>query len=221
MVALAAFGTLLYRLGGQDDILVGGPMANRESGGFEDVIGFFANTIVVRVRLGGNPMFATLLDRVRESVLASYEHQDVPFELVVEALRPARDPGLNPIFQVNFRVRVGAPPTLDLAGTQTSRVAVDLGFARFDLALELHLLDDRILGELIYNTALFEQDSAARLAADFETLLRQAVTRPQTRLLSFELTAARRGDADEAGAPAPTAGIRRFREASGSPDASG
>jgi amino acid adenylation domain-containing protein len=219
MVLLAAFATLLYRVGGQDDILIGGPMANRERGGFEDAIGFFANTIVVRVRLGGNPPFATLLERVRDSVLASYEHQDVPFEMVVEALRPTRDPALNPLFQVNFRVRVGAPPTLELAGTQTSQIPVDLGFARFDLALELHLLEDRVLGELIFNTALFEAASVARLAADFEALLRQAVGRPQTLLLGFELPPPPGSGTNEPGAPSPKTGIRRLRVPSGPPDA--
>jgi amino acid adenylation domain-containing protein len=215
MVLLAAFATLLYRRSGQDDILVGGPMANRDRAEFEDVIGFIANTIVVRVRLGGNPTFAALLERVRESVLQSYEHQEVPLDLVVDALRPPRDPGMNPLFQVNFRVRVGAPATLELEGTQTSSLAVDLGLARFDLALELHVLDDRILGELNYNTALFEADSIARLAADFEALLRQAVNSPQARLLSFELTDDQGADSDGQAAPGPKAGIRGFRDAGG------
>jgi non-ribosomal peptide synthetase component F len=211
MVLLAAFGTLLYRRSGQDDILVGGPMANRDRAEFEDVIGFFANTIVVRVRLGGNPTFAALLERVRESVLQSYEHQEVPLDLVVDAVRPPRDPGLNPLFQVNFRVRVGAPAMLELDGTRTSALPVDLGLARFDLALELHVLDDRILGELNYNTALFEPDSIARLAADFEALLRQAVHSPQSRLLSFELAGGPGADSDGQAARPAKAGIRGFR----------
>ena len=190
MLLLAAFATVLYRLSGQDDILVGGPMANRDAGGFDDVIGFFANTIVVRVRLAGNPSFAELLERVRESVLRSYEHQDVPFELVVEALRPGRDPGINPLVQVNFRVRVGGPATLEVAGTQTSQIPVDLGFARFDLSLELHLLEDRLVGELTYNAALFTDSAIARLAGDFETLVGLAVAQPDTRLLSFPISSA-------------------------------
>ena len=204
MLLLAAFATVLYRLSGQDDILVGGPMANRDAGGFDDVIGFFANTIVVRVRLAGNPSFAELLERVRESVLRSYEHQDVPFELVVEALRPGRDPGINPLVQVNFRVRVGGPATLEVAGTQTSQIPVDLGFARFDLSLELHLLEDRLVGELTYNAALFTDSAIARLAGDFETLVGLAVAQPDTRLLSFPISSA-------ALAVAAPSGIRGFR----------
>ena len=212
MVLLATFATLLYRLGGQDDILIGGPMANRDGPRFEDVIGFFANTVVVRARLGGNPAFAELVGRVRESVLRSYEHQDVPFELVVEGLRPPRDPGRNPLFQVNFRVRVGGAPTLELDGVRTSQVPVDLGFARFELALELHLHDDRLAGELIYNTALWERASAERMAAQFEALLRDAVARPQTRLLALDVDA---GAEPAAAAAAPRAGIRGFRGARG------
>jgi non-ribosomal peptide synthetase component F len=167
------------------------------------VIGFFANTIVVRAQLAGNPSFAELLERVRESVLRSYEHQDVPFELVVGALRPARDPGVNPLVQVNFRVRVGAPAALELAGTQTTPVPVDLGFARFDLALELHLLDERIAGELIYNTALFDEPTIARLAVELGTLVRRAAEQPSTRLLDFAVAPRE--------AAARASGIRGFR----------
>jgi amino acid adenylation domain-containing protein len=212
MLLLAAFATLLYRRSGQDDILFGGPMANREEPGLEHLIGFFANTIVVRAKLGGNPEFVDLLRTVRESVLASYEHQEVPLELVVDAVRPQRDPGVNPLFQVNFRVRVGPAASLELDGTTTTHVHVDLGLARFDLALELHLLDDRLEAEFNWNTALFEQATIAHLAADFERLLRAAMADPSTRLLSFELSE----EPTPAAAPPDRPGIRRFREGSGS-----
>jgi amino acid adenylation domain-containing protein len=212
MLLLAAFATLLYRRSGQDDILFGGPMANRDRPGLEHLIGFFANTIVVRAKLGGNPAFLDLLRTVRESVLASYEHQEVPLELVVDAVRPQRDPGVNPLFQINFRVRVGPAPSLELERTTTTHVPVDLGLARFDLALELHLLDDRLEAEFNWNTALFEQATIARLATDFERLLRAAVADPSTRLLSFELGE----DPAPAGAPPERRGIRRYREGSGS-----
>ncbi|MDQ6606649.1 MAG: amino acid adenylation domain-containing protein, partial [Actinomycetota bacterium] len=196
ILLLATFATLLYRRSGQDDILFGGPMANRDHPGFENLIGFFANTIVVRVRLAGNPEFSALLKGVRESVLQSYEHQEVPLELVVDAVRPQRDPGVNPLFQVNFRVRVGDPPVLALGEAQTSLVPVDLGLARFDLALELHVRDDGIAAEFNYNTALFHGPTIERLARDFESLLEQVLADPSRRLLGYELT-------EEAAAPAP------------------
>lgn len=216
MLLLASFGTLLYRASGQDDILIGGPMANRERPGLEHLIGFFANTVVVRVRLGGNPTFNELLTRVRDSVLASYEHQQAPLELVVEAARPDRDPGVHPLFQVNFRVRVGDGPRLQLQGTRTQPVPVDLGLARFDLALELHVLEDGIEAELNYNVALFDPPTVQRLAADFESVLRRLTAEPDTRLLGVKL-ASEQTTRDGGDAPAGGgAAIRRFRQAGGS-----
>ncbi|HEX5851851.1 MAG TPA: amino acid adenylation domain-containing protein, partial [Solirubrobacteraceae bacterium] len=211
MLLLASFATLLYRASGQDDILFGGPMANREQPGLEHLIGFFANTIVVRVRLDGNPTFAELLTRARDSVLASYEHQEVPLELVVEAVRPERVPGVNPLFQVNFRVRVGDAPALELEGTRAQPLPVDLGHARFELALELHVLEESIEAELNYNVARFDAPTVARLAGDFEALLRALATEPDTRLLSVTLASER---ADQ-GAPVGGRGIRSFRRAGG------
>ncbi len=214
MLLLATFGTLLYRRSGQDDILFGGPMANRDDPDLEHLIGFFANTIVVRVRLAGNPRFRDLLSGVRESVLESYEHQEVPLELVVDAVRPARDPSRNPLFQVNFRVRIGPPPVLDLTPARTHSVAVDLGLARFDLALELHLLDDRLTAEFNYNTELFRPDTIERLAADFETLLKECLAEPEARLLSLALPEGAAAVAPGNGAALRPGGIRRFRESS-------
>ncbi len=215
MVLLSAFATLLYRRSGQDDILFGGPMANREQPELEHLVGFFANTIVVRAKLGGNPTFAELLGRVRESVLQSYEHQEVPLELVVDAVRPQRLPGVNPLFQVNFRVRVGDAPVLELPGARTSLVPLDVGLARFDLALELHLLDDRIEAEWSWNTSLFEGATIERLAADFERLLELVLARPEARLLSYELAQEPVAFSQAGGISSRAVGIRRFREAGG------
>jgi len=210
MLLLAAFATLLYRAGGQDDILLGGPMANRQLAGIEHLIGFFANTVIVRTRLDGNPTFAELLTRVRDSVLASYEHQQTPLELVIDAVRPEREPGVHPLFQVNFRVRVGDVPGLRLARAKTRPLTLDLGLARFELAFELHVLDERIEAELNYNVALFDQATIERLAADFESVLRTVATQPDVRLLSLQLASERDAPADGAGA------IGRFRRGGGS-----
>ena len=116
MLLLAAFATLLYRRSGQDDILFGGPMANREHPGFENLIGFFANTDRRARPAGRQPRRSPSCSRACASrCSSSYEHQEVPLELVVDAVRPQRDPGVNPLFQVNFRVRVGDPPVLAAA----------------------------------------------------------------------------------------------------------
>jgi amino acid adenylation domain-containing protein len=201
MVLLTAFATLLYRLSGQDDILLGGPMANREQPDLDHLVGFFANTVVIRVRLGGNPAFSELLERVRESVLASYEHQEIPLQMVVDAVRPERHAGVNPLVQVNFRVRVGEPPVPELHGTSSEPVSVDLGLARFQLALELHV-GERIDAEFNWSTALFERETVLGLAEDFERILRQVLEDPAKRLLSIGLSAQpggrRRGDAPRA-----------------------
>ncbi|MDQ6819888.1 MAG: amino acid adenylation domain-containing protein [Actinomycetota bacterium] len=187
MVLLAAFATLLYRHSGQDDILLGGPMANREQPGLEQLVGFFANTVVVRARLGGNPAFSELLERVRDSVLASYEHQEIPLQMVVDAVRPERHAGVNPLVQVNFRVRVGEPPVPELPEASCEPIAVDLGLARFELALELHV-GERIQAEFNWSTALFERETVLGLAEDYEEILRQVLGDPGKRLLSVRLS---------------------------------
>jgi acyl carrier protein len=210
MLLLAVFATVLYRWSGQDDILLGGPMANRDHPGFEHLIGFFANTVLTRVALRGNPEFSELLARVKTSVLASIEHQHTPFELVVDAVRPERDPSANPLFQVNFRVRVGASPTLALAGTRSETAAVDLGIARFDLALELHVDDEQITAEFNYGSDLFEPATIEALARTFEATLAGAVQDPDRHLLDFD---APNGAHAPAGAARPAAGIRGFRSA--------
>jgi amino acid adenylation domain-containing protein len=211
VLLLAAFATLLYRGSGQDDILFGGPMANRQLAGIEHLIGFFANTVVVRLRLDGNPTFTELLARARDSMLASYEHQQTPLELVVDATRPERDPGVHPLFQVNFRVRVGEPPGVELAGTRSEPVEVDLGLARFDLSLELSLHEDRIEGELTYNVAMFDQRTAERMAGDLGSLLRTLTAQPDTRLLAVRLACEQSSGRDDDDGPGTSAGIRGFR----------
>jgi hypothetical protein len=204
MLLLSVFATLLYRETGQDDILVGGPSANRARPEFDGIVGFFANTIVTRVELAANPTFRDLLARVRRSVLEALDHQELPLERVVDAVRPPRRPGVNPLFQVNFRTRIGASPTLELAGTTSEPIRIDLGLARFDLALEVQVRNDGIGAELLYATALFDAERVERLAAAFEALLRDALRDPQRRLLAFELP-------DDGPAAQAAGGIRGFR----------
>jgi non-ribosomal peptide synthetase component F len=209
VLLLSVFGLLLYRLSGQDDILVGGPYANRTRSEYDDVIGFFANTMVMRVKLAGNPTFTELTSRVGETVVEALEHQEFPFEQVVDAVRPPREAGVNPLVQVNFRVRVGPRAAMELNGAVTSNVAIDAGFAAFELALDLDVLEDRIAGELIYDTDLFDRETVERFAADYVALVRQVVEEPEARLLALELVSDRRSGAAAGGAPQ----IRRFREA--------
>ncbi len=207
MLLLAVFATLLYRETGQDDLLFGGPSANRARAEFDGVIGFFANTVVTRVRLSGNPTFRELLARVRQTVLEALEHQELPFERVVELIRPARQSGVNPLFQVNFRTRIGEAPTLDLAGTTAKPIPSSAGLARFDLAFEADVREDGIGGEFLYATALFDRTRVERQAAAFQRLLQEALADPSRQILSFALP-------DESAADPTGARIHGFRRRS-------
>ncbi len=123
IATLAAFGAVLYRRSGADDVVIGSPIANRTRVELQPVIGFFSNTLVLRLRLGGNPSFRELLRRVRDTATRAYAHQELPFEKVVEAAAPRRNPAYNPLFQVNFRSQVSARKELSLTG-------LDVGGAR-------------------------------------------------------------------------------------------
>jgi amino acid adenylation domain-containing protein/FkbM family methyltransferase len=187
MIVLATLATLLYRITGEDDILLGSPVANRASKELARVIGFFSNTLVFRVSLRGNPTFRELLGRVREMAIDVYEHQGVPFEKIVEAVAPERRAGINPLFQVNLRVGTARRPVLEVPGLSISPIRFDLGYARFDLALDIDLLEDGLSGYLRYNRDIFEPATIERLAAELEVLLSAAAADPDRQLLSFEL----------------------------------
>jgi Condensation domain len=204
MVLLAAFQALLYGWTGQEDIAVGSPMAGRTRTAFEGLIGFFANTLVLRTDLGGTPTFRELLGRVREVVLGAHAHQEVPFEKLVEALRPPRDPSRNPLVQVNFRVQTAEPPYLQLAGLDCEPLRIDPGTARFDMAADVWLTAAGLKGYIEYSTDLFEAETIVRLAGDFEGLLRAVTGRPEARLSELDAfrTICRRDRPAEAGAPA-------------------
>jgi non-ribosomal peptide synthetase component F len=182
MTLLAAFKALLACCAGQDDIVVGSPILGRNHVETEPLIGFFVNTLVLRTDLSGDPSFGELLRRVRESALGAYAHQDLPFEKLVEALRPRRTPSWNPLFQVNFRAQTAFPPPPCLAGLRTEMVEFDQGTARFDLALELWATDDVFAGYVEYSTDLFEAETVSCMVLGFETLLRRVVERPDVRL---------------------------------------
>lgn len=189
IATLAAFGAVLYRRSGADDIVIGSPIANRTRVELQSVVGFFSNTLALRLRLGGNPSFRELLQRVRDTATRAYAHQELPFEKLVEAVAPRRNPAYNPLFQVNFRSQVSARSALSLAGLETEVLDVDIGFSRFDLALELELRDDALEGYVEYDTDLFEIASADHLIEDLRVLLEQVVSAPDTPLLEVQLPA--------------------------------
>jgi amino acid adenylation domain-containing protein len=182
MVMLAAFEILLYRYTGQTDIAVGSPIANRMQPELEPLIGFFVNTLVMRTDLSGEPTFREVLARVRETALDAYSNQDVPYELVVESLRPERRSGANPLFNVMFQVMQfrRSPPgkQQSLFGMPFRPVAVDDRTAKFGLFCTLGETADGLAGVIQYDTDLFERATISRMAGHYLTLL-HSITQQQ------------------------------------------
>jgi amino acid adenylation domain-containing protein len=179
MVLLAAFQVLLYRYSGQDDVAVGTAIANRNRAAIEGLVGFFVNTLVIRTDMAGNPGFRSLLQRVRQTALDAFDHQDLPFEKLVEELQPERQHNRHPLFQVMvFQVLTGEAQALALPGIQMEPLRVELNTNKFDLALALREDDSQTHGRLSYNTDLFDVATIARMIGHFQTLLAAVVADP-------------------------------------------
>ncbi|WP_020479985.1 non-ribosomal peptide synthetase [Mastigocladopsis repens] len=182
MTLLAAFNTLLYRYTQQEDILVGSPIANRNRSEIEGLIGFFVNTLVLRTNLEGNPSFRELLKRVREVTLGAYAHQDLPFEQLVEELHPERNLSHTPLFQVMFALQNAPSEALKLPGLSLNFLEADSETARFDLSLSLTDTAQGLIGELEYNTDLFDSARVTRMLGYFQNLLESIVAHPDQSL---------------------------------------
>jgi amino acid adenylation domain-containing protein len=194
---LAGYATLVFARSGQGDFLVGSPIANRHHLELESLVGFFSNTLVVRVRVSAEQTFRELIDDVRRTTLGGYAHQDLPFEKVVEVLRPPRDTSRNPLFQTNFRAQGVPLPRLDLGGAPVEMLELDLATARFDFAMDLRAEDDGSLrGYFEYSTDLFTDATAVAMAADYASILAEAAARPDAPL--GQLAAATRAAANRA-----------------------
>jgi len=189
MAALAAFKVLLHRYTRQSDILVGTPIAGRTRAETEGLIGFFVNTLVMRTRLEGVESFRELLPQVRETALAAYNHQDLPFEQLVEALRPERNLSHSPLFQVMFALQNAPAETPALDGLDVDVREVETGTAKFDLNLSLTDDEDGLTAKFEYNTDLFDAATVRRMAANFETLLAAAAQDPDARVAELPLLA--------------------------------
>jgi amino acid adenylation domain-containing protein len=183
MTLLAAFQVLLARHAGQDEVLVGSPIAGRPRTELEGLIGFFANTVVLRGELAGDPTFVELLRRTREAALGAFANAEVPFERLVEALRPARDASRNPVFQAMLALQNAPRTPLALAGLGTTPLPLDEGGAKVDYSMILVEVPDGLRGTLEYCTALFDRATAANLLAQFGQLL-QEIARDADRPIS-------------------------------------
>jgi amino acid adenylation domain-containing protein/non-ribosomal peptide synthase protein (TIGR01720 family) len=180
MSLLAAFQALLYRYTGQETIPIGTPIANRGWREVEEIIGFFVNTLVLSTDISGEPDFLELLHRVSATSLDAYAHQDLPFELLVDQLKIARDLSYSPLFQVMFVMQNNPISTQEVPGLRIEPLDVHTGSAKFDLTLFM-LEENGVLGGVFeYNSDLFERGTIERMATCFQTLLAAAVHAPET-----------------------------------------
>ncbi|HYO72163.1 MAG TPA: amino acid adenylation domain-containing protein, partial [Archangium sp.] len=193
MVLLAGFQAALAHWSGQEDVVVGTPVAGRTRAEVEGLIGFFVNTLVLRTQVGGAPTFRELLARVREVALGAYAHQEVPFEKLVEALRPVRDVRYTPLFQVMFSLRNLPRAPLELPGLTLTGIETVTGSSKFDLSLSLEEGEGGVRGQLLYNARLFDEGTVRRWMTELEALLGAVAMEPDQPLarLLGEGTAAR------------------------------
>ncbi|HEX3128876.1 MAG TPA: non-ribosomal peptide synthase/polyketide synthase, partial [Thermoanaerobaculia bacterium] len=188
MVLMTAFQALLHRITGQDDLLVGSPIAGRTEADLEPLIGLFANTLVFRSRLDPADLgFAGLVDRLRDFALGAFDHQDLPFERLVEALQVERTLAHNPLFQVSFTLQNVPGRTLDLPGLSLSEIDLSSEAAKFDLGFELTEEEDGISGRLEYAAELFDRTTVRRLLGHFRNLLEAVVANPDRRVADLPL----------------------------------
>lgn len=171
MVLLAAFNVLLRRYSGSEDIVVGSPIAGRRHKELENLIGFFINTLVLRIRAEGNPPFLDLLRLVKQITLDAYDHQDLPFEKLVEELQPTRDMSYSPLFQVSFILQNAPGTPAHFEGLEASGLNVEHGQSKFDLNLACSDYGDAITGLFEFNTDIFDRSTVERMSAHFTRLL--------------------------------------------------
>ncbi|AMO93273.1 D-alanine--poly(phosphoribitol) ligase, subunit 1 [Collimonas fungivorans] len=187
MVAATAFNVLLHRYSRQDDICIGYPVANRNRHEIEGLIGFFVNTLVLRTRLRSEQSFLSLLQQVKEALLDADAHQDLPFEKLVEELRPERNLSHSALFQVMLAMDNTAEAELDLPGIESALVEGGVGLAKFDLTLNIAQRQGQLHAVFEYNTDLFDEPTIARMAGHCCMLLEAIVVDPQTRIKDLPL----------------------------------
>ncbi|NTW01790.1 MAG: amino acid adenylation domain-containing protein, partial [Oscillochloris sp.] len=187
MTLLTAFKVLLLRYSGQEDISVGTPIANRTRAEIELLIGFFVNTLVLRTDLSGAPSFRDVLARVRETAVEAYAHQELPFELLVDALQPERTLNQTPLFQVMFTVQSAPLQAVSLPDLTITPLEADSQTAKFDLTVLVVDRADGLWGTIEYNSDLFEHTTIERMAGHFSTLLASAVADPDQPIMHLPM----------------------------------
>ena len=213
MVFHAALAAMLTRLGAGTDIPLGTPTAGRSDAAFDELIGFFVNTLVLRTDTSGDPTFRQLLARVRNADLMAFEHQDMPFDRLVEIMNPTRVAGRHPLFQVMLVLGNNAPASFDMAGLQVEEMVDECDIANFDLSFVLVEGSDAdgrpcLQGELEYATDIFERSTAIRLARWFDRVIEVGAANPDIRLSDIDLI-----DVAERKSPLPEPVRRQILEA--------
>ncbi|HEY1349725.1 MAG TPA: condensation domain-containing protein, partial [Ktedonobacteraceae bacterium] len=178
MLLIAAFQALLARYTQQEDLAVGSLIANRRYAEIEPLVGFFVNTLVLRVDLSGNPTFQEFLKRVRDVTLEAYDHQDVPFERIVEAIQPERNLSYNPLFQVLFVLQSGLGEAMSLGNMNRMAMPVENNTAPFDLTFDLGETATGLRGSLRYNSDIFDRETMEQLIEHFRILLTGILAQP-------------------------------------------
>jgi len=187
MTLLATFDVLLSRIAGQEDIILGSTIAGRNRAETEGLIGFFINALPLRTDLSRDPSFSTLLERVREICLDAYAHQELPFEKLVEELRPPRDPGHNPIFDILLNVADVSERTLALTGCDIAKIPPPAPEAKFDIVLYAPEINGKIELVAVYNTALFRERRIALVLDQWASLVEQITSKPELPISSLSL----------------------------------
>ena len=185
MTLMAAFNVLLWRYTGQDDLLVGTPIANRTRRETENLIGFFVNTLVLRTKINPSSSFRELLEQVREKTVGAYDHQDVPFEKLVEELQPDRTLSHHPLFQVLFALQDAGE--LNLTGLELTWMDTQNDIAKFDLSFYINETDTGLYSWFEYDTDLFERETILRMLKHFEVLAEAIAANPDAKLSELEI----------------------------------
>ncbi|MEG4226170.1 amino acid adenylation domain-containing protein [Microcoleus sp. N9_B2] len=190
MTLLSVFAILLSRYSGQENVVIGSPIANRTRGDIESLIGFFVNTLALRIDVSGNPTFAELIERVRDVALDAYTYQDLPFERVVAQLQPDRNASYHPLFQVMFVLQNAPTEQLQLPGVVVTALEIETVTSKFDLLLSLEEGAAGLKGLLEYNTDLFDTPTMTRMVGHFQILLEALATNPRRRISELPLLSA-------------------------------
>ncbi|MFB2971383.1 amino acid adenylation domain-containing protein [Aerosakkonema sp. BLCC-F183] len=208
MTLLAAFQALLYRYTGQEDILVGSPTAGRNRAELSGIVGYFVNPVVMRSNFSGNPTFAAFIDKVRQTVLDAFAHQDYPFGLLVERLLPVREASRSPLFQVMFVLQKSHLPELEslasvalgetgtrikLGELELESLAIEQQTSQFDLTLTMGEVNGSLSAAFQYNIDLFDAATIARMAGNFQILLSSLITNPKQPISTLPMLTKKEG----------------------------